>query len=413
MSKSRRGHGEGTISRRSDGRWEARVTLPDGTRKALYAKTRQEAQAKLRQAQSDIERGLPLADEQQTVATYLTGWLATIAPTVRASTLLRYTYDVRRNILPTLGHVKLARLSAQQVQTLYAAKLAAGLSTTSVRHLHACLHKALASAVRLGLVPRNVADMVDAPQMRAPHQETLTPEEARQLLASAHADGDRLEALWALAIHTGMREGELLALRWRDVDLSGMAGKPATVQVRASLSISREKVYDAQTGLTQNRPVYSEPKTAKGKRRIRLTPQAVEALRAHRTRQKAERLHAGEVWRENDLVFCSQIGTPLYARNVIRSFRRRLAKAGLRQIRFHDLRHTAATLLLLGYVQPQVVSEMLGHATPDITSRIYSHVLPDMQANAADVMAHLLRDPREVALELDREQSQKRDGSED
>jgi integrase len=365
----KRGSNEGSISRRADGLWEARITLPDGRRKSLYAKTRQEAARKLAEAIRDRDKGLPVVTDRQTVEQYFLSWLSVMRAKVRRSTWRKYETYVRLHILPTLGKVTLAKLTAQQLQELYARKLAEGLGRTSVRHVHAVIHRALDAAIRLELVQRNVSDLVDPPSRDRPEMAVLSPAQARGLLEAAR--GDRFEALYVLALTTGMREGELLALRWQDVDLDG-----GTLQVRSTLQHTK-------TGF-----VFSEPKTAHSRRRIALPTIAVHALRRHHTLQAAEKLALGPAWRgEYDLVFPSVTGGPMDDSH----FRRRefatlLRRAKLPHVRFHDLRHTAATLLFTQRVNAKVVSEMLGHSGIAITLGLYGHVTPPMQQAAADAM---------------------------
>jgi integrase len=359
--------------RKSDGRWEGRITF-DGKPFSVYGETRQEAQGKLELAKRQREQGIPRLDERQTVEQYLRSWLANYEATVRYDTWRRASQYVELHIIPVIGRVRLARLTAQQVQALYADRMSKGLSPSTVRHLHAVLHKALKSAERLGLVARNVASAVDAPRMRHHEMRCFSREEARRLLAETEASGDRLHALYTLAVSTGMRLGELLALRWKDVDLERDV-------LRVTATLKRDK---------EDQWVWTEPKTRRSRRQIALSPVAVAALRAHRARQREERLKVGAAWSDYGLVFCTEAGTPLYGGNVYRAFKRLQARAGLPEIRFHDLRHTCATMLLAGRVNPKVVSEMLGHASVAITLDIYSHVLPDMQQDAAVVMGSLL-----------------------
>lgn len=390
---SKRGQREGTIYQRADGRWHAQMTTDTGKRKNFYGKTRQEVARKLTAAQRDRDQGLPIAREDQRLGQWVTHWLTTIRPP--ATNLREYTWRgyqqlLERHVVPTLGTVRLARLTPESVQTLYAAKLADGLSSTSVHHLHAVLHRCLEAAVRLGLVARNITDLVDAPPMRPHAIRPLTAEQARAFLAAAHgADigGDRLRTLYLLALATGMRQGELFALRWQDLDLDAGAGARPSLQVRRSVRRIQGQLH------------FNEPKTARGRRRIALAPSVAEALRGQRTRQLAERLMLGPAWDDGDLVFPNPVGHVLDPSNVTHtSFRPLLRRAGLPQIRFHDLRHTAATLLLLRHVNPKVVSELLGHASVAITLDIYSHVLPDMQHDAAAVMEDLLGSTAQGAI---------------
>jgi len=203
----------------------------------------------------------------------------------------------------------------------------------------------------------------------------LTPQQARKLLSSI--DGDPLEALYVLALTTGMRRGELLALRWSEIDLEA-----GFLQVRWTLQHLVGGVH-----------VLTPPKTARSRRKIKLTVRAIKALQAHRTRQIALRDAAKEAWYEEGFVFTTAIGHPIRGNHILqRNFAPLLVKAGLPAIRFHDLRHTAATLLLLRGIHPKVVSEMLGHSTISMTLDIYSHVLPDMQRDAVDALDLLLGD---------------------
>lgn len=368
----KRANSEGSITKRPDGLWEARITLDGGKRKSFYARTRQEASRKLAEALRAREKGLPVTGDRQSVGEYLTNWLEVTKPTIRPRTWKRYEQYVRVQLLPTVGGVGLSKLTPQHVQTLYAKKLEEGLSTTTVHHLHQVLHRALDAALRLDLVARNVCDLVDPPRMRHHEMTTLSEEQAALLLAAA--EGNRFEALYVLALATGMREGELLALRWRDVDLHG-----GSLQVRATLQNTVDGF------------VFAEPKTALSRRRIALSKTAIEALKQHRVFQAQERLKLGPAWEDLDLVFPNSIGKPMDAVNLLKySFYPLLKKAELPQMRFHDLRHTAATLLLGRGINPKIVSEMLGHSQIGITLGLYSHVTPHMQQQAADAMDEAL-----------------------
>jgi integrase len=366
------GNGEGSIRQRPDGLWEARATLPDGHRRSIYGKTRAEVASKLTAILRDRDQGVPiLRNGRQTVGAWTAGWLERVKPTIRLSTWTRYG-QLLAHVHAKLGRVALARLTPEQVEGLYATLMEQGLSSTTVHHLHTVLHHALADALRKGAVARNVSELVNVPQIRRHQMHAMTREQAQRFLEAAK--GDRHEALYVLALSTGMRQGELLALRWQDIDLDA-----ATLQVRASV----RRQHDGFT--------FTEPKTRQSRRKIILSPPGIGALRAHRTRQVAARLAAGPAWIEQGLVFCDATGGPLDGTNLARApFRAVLKAAGLPQMRFHDLRHTAATLMLLQGVPVKIVSEMLGHASVAITLDVYSHVLPSMQADAAAAMAAVL-----------------------
>jgi integrase len=373
----RRGHGEGSIQKRADGRWAAAIDLGylNGTRKrkTVYGKTRQEAADKLLALLQARKDGVPISPDTTTVGAFLTEWLETVKLTVRPRTYQRYEEYVRLHIKPSIGRIRLTRLTPQHVQRLYSQQLTAGMSPQSVLHLHRVLHLALSRALKWGLVARNVTEQVDPPRVARKEMRTLSPDETRRFLSAAR--GDRLEALYVLAVTAGLRQGELLALRWRDVDLEAR-----TVRVVGSLqNIPGE-------GLT-----IVEPKTARSRRQVVISETAVDALRRHRVAQAEERLALGEAWHDLDLVFANAIGKPINPSNLlIRSYRALLTRAGLPRLRFHDLRHTAATLLLGAGIHPKVVSEMLGHSNIGITLDLYSHVTPTMQHHAADALDALL-----------------------
>ena len=368
----KRGNREGTIYKRKDGRWAASVSLGwDGgvpRRKTFYGKTRQEVAAKLAAGIRDRDLGLPGLPERQSVSQYLSQWLETTRPTIGSATFKRYEEYVRLHASPIIGHHRVSRLAPQHLQRLYARKLGEGLSPTTVNHLHAVLHRALGQALRLSLIGRNPADAVDAPRKARYEIQPLTAEQSRQLLKGAR--GDRLEALYVLALTTGMRQGELLGLRWRNVDFA-----QSKVQLRGNLSWAR---------------VIAEPKGNKG-RLITMTALAVDALRRHRIRQNEERLAMGPTWTDHDLVFTNAIGGYLDANNLRhRAFPKVLERSGVPWIRFHDLRHSTATLLLSLGVHPKVVQELLGHSQISVTLDTYSHVVPDMQREAMAQMNALL-----------------------
>lgn len=365
----RRGNSEGTITRRKDGRWEARISLPDGSRKSFYGKTRQEVARRLSEARHEVDRGLPLPDERLTVGQYLASWLEEIRLYLRPSSLRRYRVQVRVHLIPGLGQMPLSKLTVQQVQAFYARKLDAGMSGTTLHHLHGIFRQALKRAAELELIPHNVTDRVKAPRRTDREMTPLTEEQAQRL--QEFAAGDRFEAVYVLALTTGMREGELFALRWQDVDL-----EKGSLVVRLGLQDE-----GGHFGL-------AETKTAHSRRTIGLSKTAVAALRAHWLRQQEERLALGPAWDASlDLVFSNAIGGIMRPRDFVsRIFKVTLAKAGLPNIRFHDLRHTAATILLSHGVNVKVVSEMLGHADIATTLQTYAHVIPHMQQVAADVM---------------------------
>jgi integrase len=375
---AKRANGEGSVHQRKDGRWCASISLDHGKRKHFLGADRDDVARKLRAALKSRDDGLPMITERQTVAQFMKSWLEAVRPSVRERTWVRYEQYVRLHAVPDLGKIPLTRLTPQHLQRLYSDRLKAGLSATSVHHIHAMLHSALKQATRWNLLPRNVADLVDPPRITRHEMSTLSPEQA--LLFLEAANGDRLEALYVVALTTGVREGELLGLRWRDVDFAGVA-----IEIRGSLQ-------RVPSGL-----VLAEPKTKKSRRQIGLTDTALTALRQHRARQAEERLRLGAAWsNELDLVFVDELGKPIEATKFLRnSFKPLLKAAGLPDIRFHDLRHSAATLLMGRGIHAKIVSEMLGHSQVGITLDLYSHVTPTMQREATDAMEAIVRVPRQ------------------
>src|ERR671911_710401 len=364
MTMGRRGNGEGTISRRKDGRWEAKYTAhtADGPkRRALYGKTRKEAADKLAKALADRLSGYTFDTENMSVGEYLDRWLNDSGRgSVRLSTYERHEQIVRLHLKPALGRVKLTKLTPAHVQGLYRDKLDSGLTPATVQKIHAVLHKALAQALKWNMIPRNAAHSVKAPRPAPEEMHPLSPDEARRLIEAVR--GDKLEALYVLAAQTGMRQGELLALKWEDVDLNR-----GVVHVRRTLVRSRGRI------------ALGEPKTKNSRRPVDLTSVAVEALKTHLEQQLEDIERLGDLYRDDGLVFTSGVGTLINPSNLRRrSFAPLLQRAGLPQIRFHDLRHTCATLLLSRNTNPRLVQALLGHATVAITLDTYSHIIPGM-----------------------------------
>jgi integrase len=348
---------------------------PDGKqdRKYFYGKTRAEAQTKLTNALVEAGRGIaPSNNDRQTVGQFLARWLKDcVKPSVRPSTYARSEQAVRLHLEPKLGRIRLLDLSPAHVQKLMNEKLDEGLSARSVQILHAVLRAALNRAVLWGEVHRNVARLVPPPRSESKPVEPLGPDEARKFLEAV--EGHRLQALFVLAISTGLRQGEILGLRWQDVDL-----EEGVLSVRYTLGR-----HDGQYCLV-------EPKTPQSRRTIALPEIALEALKAHRTRQLLEREEVGPGWTEFNLVFTTEHGQPLNSRVPYAAFKRILKAAGLRTQRFHDLRHCTATLLLSQGVHPRLVQEALGHSDVGITLNLYSHVLSELKRQTAVQMDAVL-----------------------
>jgi integrase len=257
------------------------------------------------------------------------------------------------------------------------------MSAASLRHMHAVIRRALNVAVRWQLISVNPATLVDAPKAAEHEVTALTADEARRLIRGAR--DDRMQGRWIVGLALGVRQGEALGLWWEDVDLDARV-----LRIRRALQRQRGG------GL-----VFTEPKTRRSKRTIPLPAPLVEALAEHRDRQDKERATAGSLWQGSPCVFTSPIGTPVDPRNDFREFRKLLARAGLPPVRLHDLRHTAASLLLAQNVPARVVMEILGHSQIALTMNSYSHVAPEVSREAADRMARMLwQSPEDDRVEV-------------
>ncbi|MFJ3586003.1 tyrosine-type recombinase/integrase [Streptomyces sp. NPDC090127] len=399
--KTARANGEGTIYQRKDGRWEAAgyVLASDGTRKRVrvYGSTRREAADKLAEKIADSNRGLPVATADSTVGDYLTYWLGSVAVhRLRENTHTRYTACVRLHLIPGLGTKKIARLTAKDVRTFLdrlrttcrcctqgldterQACCAIGeccqkqLSPSTLIYVHSVLKSALEHAVREDELPRNVARNVKTTTNRPRRFQPLTATEARRFLDAARAD--RLHSLYELALRTGLRKGELLGLHWEDLDLNA-----GTASIRHSLQRTR-------TGGLTHLPT----KTRASERRIALPTECIHSLKKRKERQDRERETAGSAWSDGGHVFTTPAGRPLDPANLTRRFRTFLDRAGLRRIRFHDLRHSTATLLLEQGVDLVVIKELLGHAHIGVTAGVYAHVRLRLQRQAIDALGNAL-----------------------
>src|SRR6266568_9286810 len=367
----RRGHGEGSITRRKDGRYQAAITLENHERKYFYGKTRKEVQDKLNRALYEQKQGTLATGPQQTLKAHLERWLEQVCKlTMRPNTYKSYRSAIHHHLVPALVHIKLQKLKIGDLQAFYAEKHGK-LKPGTLAVINAALSDALEDALKQGMVARNVAKLVDLPHIERYEGQILTVEQARKLLEVAH--GSSLDALLLVALTTGMRRGELAAVRWSDVDL-----EKGILQVRRTLAWVHGMGY-----------VEGEPKTKAGRRKIGLSNVVVEALKEHRIRQEQARMKMGDRWRELGLIFCNMHGGYFNPGRIWYLFKKVLKAAGLPDVRFHDLRHGAATVLLAAKVDLKVVSELLGHSSVAVTADIYGHVLPEMQQEVVKKMDDL------------------------
>ncbi|KAA0233128.1 MAG: site-specific integrase [Actinobacteria bacterium] len=336
-----------------------------------------------------IERGEVVAEANETVASYLRDqWLPSRRSKVKESTWAGYQDAVEGRIIPAIGALPLRKVTPKHIAKLYDDLLIAGsrdtrrgrgLAPKTVRNTGLVLKKALGDAVRLGLLARNPTEHVEMPRVERKEMKTWTTAQARQFIGFIR--GDRLEALWILMLTSGMRRGELIGLKWADVDLD--AGRLAVRRARVAVGY---------------KVVWSSPKTMKSARVIALDVATCDVLQAHRAGQGDEMALVGDAYHDEDLVFAKPDGSPLHPDYVSQRFGRLVKKAGLPIIRLHDTRHTAATLLLEAGIPVKVVSERFGHSTTSITADLYQHVAPHMQEEAANKLgAMLLGEPEPEA----------------
>jgi integrase len=356
MGEKRGTRGEGSVYQRKDGRWVGKyVDGNTGKTRYVYGKSKSDARAKLKQAMADSAEGI--TGDTSAFGDYLDRWLSSTRDTVGLRTHQRAQSVVALHIKPTLGKVKLCKLTAMHLDSLYRDKLKSGLSPRSVQIIHATAHKALKQAVRWRMVRTNVAEHATPPKSSRRDMLVLTVEQSQILLRTAERKQPHLYALYVLAVTTGARLGELLALQRGDVDLT--AGT-----LRISKSVHNGRV--------------TAPKTSAARRTIRLSRTALDALDDHIS------LYAGDAW-----LFPSLVNDMSIHRSTLHiSYWKPLLKAaGLPQeTRFHDLRHAAASIMLGNNVPLPVVSHVLGHANPAITGTVYAHMLDNMSGYGAEAM---------------------------
>jgi integrase len=344
-------------------------------------RTKRDAERALTEIVAAVHAGTYSEPTKQTFSEFVREWLIAIKPTIRPSTHHRYSRNLTLHVLPVLGSVQLRHIDAGMLNALYASLLAdgrknyagGGLSPRSVQYVHAIIHRALRDAVKWGRLARNPAEAADPPKAASrPESATWTADELRTFLERTRTS--RFAAAYHLIATTGMRRGEALGLRWRDLDLDN--GKAS---IRQTVIAIRHAV------------MIGTPKTAKGRRTVTLDSGTVAALREHRKRQAAERLLMGAGWTDLDLVFCHPDGTMVHPERFSRGFLETVARIGLPRIRLHDLRHGWATMALQAGIHPKVVQERLGHANISITLDTYSHVTAGVHEDAAEQVAALFR----------------------
>ena len=374
----KRGNGEGSIYRRGvDGRWVGSIVIGftssgQQRRRTVSAATRREAVEKLSRLQRDIRDGLVATEQSITLSELVQRWHDDVLRhQIQESARSNYLSIAKSHLLPSLGKKKLADLTPVHVDHLLAQKLESGLAPSTVRRVRAVLSQALDQAMRWGYVNRNVAALSRSPKVPRGEGRTMSPEQARDFLDVLR--GHRNEALYALMLSTGLRRGEALGLKWTDLD-----------EAEGVLRVTRQ-LRRADAGL-----VVVDTKTALSRRGVNLAPPMIELLRARRTVQRVEFEALGRVCADSDFIFTTSTGKPLDPRNLLREFKGLCMKAGLGDWHVHELRHSAASLMLAQGVPLQVVSRVLGHASIRMTADVYGHVLAPDRASAAEALGAVL-----------------------
>jgi integrase len=379
--KTKRGNNEGTITRRKDGRWEARISLGrDATGKVkritLYGKTRQEVADKLTKTLHDKQQGTVIAPHKLTLGEWLETWLQEYKrQRIRPSTFDSYEIIVKRYVIPVIGHIALRDLRPDHLQGYYNEKAQHGLAASTIQLHHRIVSNALAQAEKNQLVMRNVCRLTELPRQPRREMRTLTIKQVTAQLLSV-LQGDRLYAAFLTFFMTGLRRGELLGLRWQDVDLTA-----GILQVRQILV----RIYNrgTQGEGRKTRLAFHEPKTEKSRRSVPIPEACLAALKSHKAHQAEEKILLGPGYQDNGLVFAQAHGGPIDPRSMDRYFAQALKRADLPAIRLHDARHTFATWMLEQGVSPKVVQTMLGHSSIRMTLDVYSHVSLELEKQAA------------------------------
>jgi integrase len=371
MAKIIRGHGEGSIYQRSSGSWRAQLSIR-GKRHGKTFKHKADALAWLREMQNQLDLGYDIQEGNLTLEKYLPQWLDRRKTSLSPSTVYQYGQIMRDHIIPHIGEIRLKDLRLDRIERLYSDLLDSNIGVRTIRLTHAVLHNALNKAIKYGLIVRNPAQGADLPEYSHSEMHVLDASQVNQFLVAAQ--NSQYKALYYLAIHTGMRQGELFGLKWTDIQWQ-----------TGVMYVQRQVKWVPGQGWG-----FKDTKTKSGRRTIKLGEGTLQVLRLHREQQATNKVVAGDRWKEHGLVFPSLVGTPSNPSNLRKDFLKFLQEAGLHKIRFHDLRHTAASLMLNNGVPPIVVSKILGHSKPSITLDVYGHLYQEMQTDAAKIMDDLL-----------------------
>jgi integrase len=370
MAKRRNNH-EGTIFQLPSGRWRVQVAI-NSRRQGYTANTRQECSSWVRNTFIKAQNQGISPVSKITYGEYLENWLIAIESSIKETTFTHYEQLLRKHILPALGGIRIHELDPVRIQALYNEKIKAGYGARTVQVMHVVIHHSLAQAIKLGILDNNPDDATTPPKTK--HREMRFYDEAQVSQFLIAAEGCRNEALYYIALYTGMRQAEILGLCWSDVDW-----KKKSIHVQRQL---RRGFRDGE--------LFTSPKSKAGIRTVLLGQNGLAQLEAHWQRQYQERVIAGNRWQGHDLIFSSSIGSPLDHSNLNKDFKRIINLAGLPDIRFHDLRHSSASLMLNHGIPPIIASRRLGHSRVSITLDTYGHLITDLQNEAAELLDELV-----------------------
>lgn len=370
----KRANNEGTVYKKPDGKWRAQITI-NGRRLSFTANSQRECLKWVRKTKTEIEeQGVTFKGMETPLKVFLADWLVTVSSSRALGTLKHYSWIVNSRIVPNLGNKKLQDLNPDGIQRFYAKMREQGRSEHQVHCIHKILRAAMNHAVKLGHISRNPVTGTTPPRPKKSEMLFLDDKQVQVLLDTALEIEDRFYPLYYLAIHTGMRQGEIIGLKWVDLDWD-----------QNTLQVKRQVLHFKGGGYT-----FTDPKTKSGKRTIILGSKAMQAMKEHKETVETLRTEAGEKWTELDLIFPSAVGTPVTGSNIRRAFRKLLIASELPKIRFHDLRHTAASLMLNHGIPVLIASRRLGHSKPSITMDVYGHLMPIKQVEAANLLDNLM-----------------------
>ncbi len=368
---AKRGRNEGTIFKKANGTWRAQASV-EGRRISYTAGSRAECQDWLRNMLNQIDQGMTFEGRNLTLSEFLEEWIEIKKNVLRSKTGYQYEKLISLYIRPMLGRIKLKDLNLRVVNKFYESLLNRGIGVSNIGYTHRVLHAALEEAVKNGIIGRNPAHGATVPRLKHKEMKILNEQQVGHFLVAA--SNSRYKTLYHLAVTTGMRFSELRGLSWSDIDW-----------IKGSITVNRQ-IQD----IYKQGSVSGAPKTNSGIRTILLGETTLNELKEHKQRLEVEKSKACDSWQENDLIFPSRIGTPFISISLHKDFEKVLKAANLQRIRFHDLRHTAASLMLNHGIPALVVSKILGHSNPSVTLNVYAHSTLDMQSTAASVMDEIV-----------------------